>query len=589
MTKTFRIALIVAVGLASALVLAQQFVGPVIRPGNTQEAFFPTPDSGYLTGGLIYGTTNRALYFSDGTQWLPLLHQGDAGSGGSGESYWTDGGSGRVDLKGVSIAGQSAGPLIVQNNNSTTSLTPTLVVSGRNYVGGAEGMTALSFMGPNVSSPNVTDSWANIFTSQSTNANIHNGLILHTSNGGANSSISFVTGNVSGWPGTGTGGNLMARIASANSSFSAGGAAGIGGSVLSYASAGNIAFAAIYDGARFDFGQGLNDYAVSDGTGIETPGYWESTRGVASGPGMITPSISLNALAATSLTTANSTSLGVGAATFSNVLNAVSVTTQFPFADGGLNLTDYAFTQLQVPTWEKQTMTTRILGAGKNTYAEIAERIPCSVYDGGVPDLVGMHTFTRSGFPATTTSTTTGRTYEILATIDGPNQAYKHPRCGTATGLYTTTFAGSGNSAVSYCQRIALGTTAATRTWVVMESSVPTTDTMANTGWGFRYSTLGGDTTWQACVAAGGSQVCGNTGVTPVDSEEYLLCTYRTTLQAPGGVIDAIYFFINGQYKTVYVNTTLLTPVSNVTPIVSLQGSGVVKAIGVGPMTVESR
>lgn len=464
--------LLLFVGLVVAgLALGQSAIGPYLQPRPHTEASFMPPDSGFVTGAIAYGSTNRALYFSDGTQWLPLLHGGDAGSGsGGGDLYWFDAGAG------------------LMYTDTAVALQP-------------DGGSALRF------------------------------------------------------------------------------------SVAS----GNNAVSLLTNGARLDFGAGASDYAASDGTGIETPSYWESTRGVVSGPGVITPSVGFNALNPTSLTAANSTALGVGATTFSSVTNALSVTTLSEFADGGLNIVDFAFTQLQVPTWEKQTMSTRILGTGKNTFAEIAERIPCSTYDGGVPDLVGMHTTTQGAFAATTTSAGTGRTYENVVVTDGSSSVYKHPRCGTSTSLYTAIFAGAGNSISSYCQRVATYTTDAQRLWVAMTNYIPSTDTLTSGGYGFRFSSIGGDTAWQACAStSGGAQTCSSTGVTVIPGEEYSLCAYRRTLQAPGGVNDFIYFFVNGQYKTGYSAAALLG-VSNITPVISLQSSGGIKIVGVGPMTVESR
>ena len=58
------------------------------------------------------------------------------------------------------------------------------------------------------------------------------------------------------------------------------------GEIISYVSSGTDALR-MSTGARVNLGAGASDYAVSDGTGIETPSYWESTRTLTTGPGLI--------------------------------------------------------------------------------------------------------------------------------------------------------------------------------------------------------------------------------------------------------------------------------------------------------------
>lgn len=266
--------LLAFIALIACLVMAQApasgyppgYIGPYTRLGAVGAG--DLLDGGpQLQGALVFIRDAGVPYFYDGTSWQSF------GGGGTDDAYWVDGGSGRVNLRGVSVAGPSAGPFIVQPNNSSTNLSTAAVVSGQNFVGGANGLTALSFMGPNVTSPSIFNAWGNIFTSQGTSANMHAGLILHAHNGGGETSHSFVTGNISAWPVTTTNGNLMARIAPAANGFALGGATGNGGSVLSYATSGNIAFGALRNGARFDLGDGTNDYFASNGTGIEAASY----------------------------------------------------------------------------------------------------------------------------------------------------------------------------------------------------------------------------------------------------------------------------------------------------------------------------
>lgn len=77
--KRHLLAFAIAVFGAAGPVFAQSVVGPVTKLGNANEALFPAADSGYVTGGLIFGTDAGVPYYSNGTAWVPLT----GGSGGS--------------------------------------------------------------------------------------------------------------------------------------------------------------------------------------------------------------------------------------------------------------------------------------------------------------------------------------------------------------------------------------------------------------------------------------------------------------------------------------------------------------------------
>lgn len=349
------------------------------------------------------------------------------------------------------------------------------------------------------------------------------------------------------------------------------------GIVFSTAS-GAYAAAMAANGARLDFGTGSIDYAASDGTGIETPSYWESTRAFGTGPGVIAPAVKATGASATSMTAANANSLTAGALLHNSTLNRM---TQVVDAnDGG-----YTFMPLgAADLMDKQTLSVRVMGNNINTYPQVSERIPCTSYSEVDAGVVQMHW---SGLLTTTNNNSSAPyTFGTLYT-DGDAQRYGYTACSTLpTSLYRPVRGSTGdvNTYVGFCQRLSLGDLNQQTVWSLLSSDIPTNNStsMGGIGLGFRYSNSIG-ANWYACYN-NGVTTCADTGVAAVAGVPVVLCAYqRGTTSASASVLT---FTIDGIYR----QTAVVTPISgNLAPIVVLDATSGAHVLGVGALKVESQ
>jgi hypothetical protein len=273
--------------------------------------------------------------------------------------------------------------------------------------------------------------------------------------------------------------------------------------------------------------------------------------------------------ASSNLTITNAATVGAGA-----LLNNTS------FGEVWQGQSGSGFKPLGAPhnTIDRQTLSTRILGTGKATFPEVVERIPCDSF-GGTGATVQMY-WSRSATSTTTSST--GRTYLGLLTGDGSQQAYGYTACSSAsTTAYTTVLgATSTGGHLNYCQRLQAGPNITNVIyWVLLTSATPANDatTLTAAGFGFRYAASVGPN-WYACYY-NGSNTCVDTGMAVKASDEYLLCAYQTGS-------NLLTFAVNG-----FVTNTAATisTLSNAYPLVWIDAtSGSLKALAVGPLTVES-
>jgi hypothetical protein len=323
-------------------------------------------------------------------------------------------------------------------------------------------------------------------------------------------------------------------------------------------------------GTRIDMSNGgSDDYFTGDGTGIETPSYWESTRAVTSGPGIIAPSVQASGTTFSNFTSTNRTALGAG-----NILANTTTNELWQSTSSGFKPLGQAHNVI-----DRQTMSTRVMGTGKNAFPEISERIRCDSF-GGTGAEVQMYW---DRIAISTTTGTSGRTYQqLLTTTDASSRAKGYTACSSAsTTLYTSVYAGAPNAAsyTSFCQAIGGVTTSNTVAWVLLANAEPGADatTLTSAAFGFRYaSSIDGN--WYACYY-NGSNSCTSTGIAVGTSTEQVLCAYQIGT-------NLLVWTING----VVVHTAAaVSTLSNASPVITLDTTTTsATALNVGAMTVES-
>lgn len=342
-----------------------------------------------------------------------------------------------------------------------------------------------------------------------------------------------------------------------------------GGTFTSYAASNANAFAVTVNGARYDLGTGSSDYAVSDGTGIKTPSYWESTRAFASGAGVIAARARLAGSTNDAFTAAAAATSGAGDLSYDTTFKQMMMqNSASAFAPVGAH-----------NTYGRQVISTRLMGVnGSLAYPEISERIRTDA----------------SGSLLQVYIATTGSATGLgVSPVSGLNRTYYVISTGTTDNSeYAVTVASSGSPSTmqpivavpqqpSWCQNIrTAGSIAVMRIWAGLASSAPSGSDLTGNGVMFRYDTnVSGN--WYLCARDGTTQKCHDLGLAVATNTAYHLCV---------GIDSSLnyYAWINGtSYLTSAENAPLNT--ASLAPWLSLRTlNGSVKAIYQGIYQVES-
>lgn len=328
--------------------------------------------------------------------------------------------------------------------------------------------------------------------------------------------------------------------------------------LVSNRASGNNAFSILNNGARIDTGTGSNDYFISDGTGIQTPGYVQSTMGFSSGAGIIASRVRASGAV---LETFDSTAASAGGA------GDIGLDTTNGFGQMRVQTSSSAFGPLAQPhaVLQRQTLSTRMIegmasaGSG-NVGPEIAERLKTGTnaadtiqmyYDYGASG-TGITTYLNSG-------SIIGRTWH-LATTSASDGA--KVRGFPATSAATSTFFGlvSSDSQFTWCQSVAVGATITSMAfWAGMLSADhnSTATTLTATGVAFRYDTAV-DGLLYLCTRDSTTQSCTSTGITVAASTSYDLCITLDSART-------IWASVNGVHK-VKTSTNVPTTATALSP-----------------------
>lgn len=328
------------------------------------------------------------------------------------------------------------------------------------------------------------------------------------------------------------------------------------------------------NGARLHFGTGSSDYAVSDGTGIETPSYWESTRTLTTGPGLIASATTLTSNSTLSFDSTLSSTYAAGSIATDDirgtVIRRLASTGTSAFAPVAPHI-----------VFDEQTFTTRIIGKELNAPPKFAEFLAQSAPGNKYLDMYWTDADNVTQVLGT-------RLWYYIETTEVPN----NQQYGTSTASTQGTFDGtaftrmtSSDLSPSICQRVYTGADMTnTRIWVGLGAGTlaAATSTMSQNGVFFRYDSSVPDTAWQFCTKDGTTQSCGNTTVTVTAATEYTLCAKLDDTRTA-------YAYING--NIVGRKTSNRVPADTVLgPFISVETlTTATKRLNVGVMQIGTR
>lgn len=544
-TKPFFIFLLAAL-VFGGLAVGQSILGTMFKLGTATVATLPASSS-TITGALLYVTDDAGVNYNTGSSWVKVVDTNNIGQYAG--NWWRDAGVGSGNSMAAELAlGASSGSYIFANTSPTSGYTPGTIGRQRNT------QTGIVFPSTGGMEWGVGTSVANTY--------LHGNSTTFGLDFGSSSSATpewrFLGGAGAGtYPGTLPGTKVSAGLFSGN------------------AASGSNSVAIVTSGSRMDVGAGTSDYFNSDGTGITTPSYWDSSRAFSSGPGIIGNSVKSAGATFASFTQTNATALGSDVIVHNDTLSTMWQTLPSATITSGAGV---GFMPIAAEhNSQRQTVHTTVFGTGTNTFPEIAERIPCASF-GGAGSTVQMYWTGAS----TTSSVVNGRQYGGIASTGDASQKYGAPACSSAS---TTPYAfiatpTTATGTLSFCQRLSTYTDlTSTIIWSLFTTAVPTADstTLGASAFGFRYASSVG-TTWYACYYDTAT-TCADTGVTVSTSTDYLLCAH---LNGSGAIV----YTVNGVY------TNGATPASYPSlgyPLVSLDPTAAVtRALYVGPFTVES-
>lgn len=545
-TPRLAVLLTVLVLSAGALALEPFTLGPVYKLGTSTTASLPA-SSATIEGGLIYDTDTDSVKFNNGSAWAAI--------GGGGESYWYDAGAGYIFAQEAASNPDGGAFTITARGSNASGVGPAaLYLASTSTAVGVHLGSRLAFGTASGAE------YGSIWSSQMASGGARVGLNLTGGGAGAGAqSIAFSSGS----PGT-TGTPL--GYFNPTGDFTTYGSVNAATTVTTNSASGARGYWS-NTGAWADLGGGGSDYLISDGTGIETPGYLESTQAITTGPGLIAPSVQASGAAFSSFTSTNRTALGAGNVLANTTIGELWQSTSTGFKPFGTphNVID------------RQTLSTRLMGTGKSSFPQIAERIACDTHDGTGAT---VQTYMDRETTATTTGAS-GRTYSALITADAATRGKMYTACSSAaTTLYTSVYAGAGASTSysSYCQAVGGVTVANSIAWVLMANAETGADatTLTAAAYGFRYA-ASVDGNWYACYYDGTNH-CTTTGVAVGASTEQVLCTYQIGT-------NLLVWTINGAVTN---TAAAVSSLSNATPMVIVDSTSGVVGINVGVMSVES-
>lgn len=499
MIRLHRLAFIAAVLVAAGLAYSQSTLGNMFKLGGSTVYNLPTSSS-YTVGALIYDLDSGYPLYNNGSSWQSLVSGGSAG-----DTFWYDGGfttsSGgsnptqNMATQTSQLRNADGGALVILGSGSDVAVKTALLIANR-FDNQSVG-SALAFTNNSTLDPEQARSW--IFASNTSSGGMLVGTNFHSA-----SPWHFGTG------GPGTTATRVLTVGSTVQPYAV---------VNSQVAAGSNAFAIQNNTARYDFGDGTSDYATSDGTGIETPSYWESTRSISTGAGLIANSATLTTTATTSFTSTNVALHGEGSLAMDTTRGLVTK------RSGGV------MAQLaQHVVYDEQTFTWRVMGVGTAvapTFAEYlliepTKRLIMYWSEGGASTNVQFDRF--SLYPLTVTGETQQSGYSATE------------------GATTLTRYIDADLNLSYCQRIHTDETSLTGVlyWFGLVDTVPNNSaTLPGKGIAFRYVD-GTDTNWQLCTHNGTSQTCVNTGLAASIKQTAVFCFQKSS--------TTLYVYVDGAY-----------------------------------------
>ena len=614
-----RLAVLLTALVISATVLGQATLGNMYKLGSSTHAALPA-SSATIQGALIYNLDAGAPYFNNGTVWAPIA--------AAGSFHWVDGGAPTYattatgfikPINRVTLGNAEDGGYMLLNGVWLGTDPVDYAQDGRPTEALAMfGAKGINWWQPSVTPFDRTTLWGRIETDAvatmhfrsrgdgvggvyyfnnnagSLNSMLAAGTYTANAQSGGFSGFAFVSNTGHKWhPGDGVNDYLVSD--------------GTGLSTPSYwastIAGGSVAFKSTVSGARWDYGAGTNDYAASDGTGIETPGYWESTRTISAGPGVTAPTIAATGSSAGNFTAATYTANTGGTLAFDTTFNQMMLRTA-----AGANQSYWQPIGQPHSVFGGQSFSTRIAEGSVGIYA-LAERVNVfTSTDGGVDPyyktfLGRVGGSTAHLYAIGTYLSNNGAVLLVSWTnpIENSNAEYITTGINETVGALspgTLTPIINSSAAPKWCQRFIPAADAFTvgsyRVWMGLTDTVPGGTTSNGNFAMFRWETAAGsvgDGLLYVCTKDNVTQTCTSTGITPVAATAYLLC-----LQLEQDTRN-VYASIDGKFvlsKTTNLPTaaTGLAPMAfgerliHVNPV---DGGVLSSTMGYGVMQVESR
>jgi len=554
MTRTSRIFVAVLAALVvSGLAFSQSFLGNMFKLGETTTAARPASSS-TIRGALLYDTDVAAPIYNTGSAWSTL-------GGSSGPSYWSDAGAGRAKLDmPAGLVGNASGVLpdggyFLLDQSSLAVYAMDAGISAL-FASNAGASTAWELpLAYNVNIANVFGTPGIAFWNTAPSALYPTGSIT----AGANRGGVSATGLTFMAP---SGGFMFAALSNQSQVQITKPGGGSKLEVLN-TNANNTAFG-IAAGAYLDFGNtggGANDYVYSDGTGLQTPSYLQSTYAFASGAGLLAPRVRASGGALTAFTAAAATSGGVGTMAWDSTTGSIKV-----------QQSASAFEPIGQPhiIYDGQTYSTRVASVEVNATPQIAERV--NVTSTATLQMYWTYTAGSSG---------TQNSRSVYALLAGAGTIQFGT---TANSVATTTLQRITHSGLNptFCQRVRTDVITSAGLFAGLASVIPVTGgSAAQTGhFAYLYGDVGAAAFWQLCTRDGTTTGCTNTTAALAASTDYSLCFRLSTTSC-----DA---FVNGVYVGSR-STNLPASGTGIAPVVAIEAIGTSKTLYVGPMQVETQ
>lgn len=590
-----------AVMLVGSWSSSQSTLGNMFKLGSSTTANLPTNDAGLLIGALIYDLDAGAPKYNDGTTWQSF------GSGSSSGGYWLDGGAGTMytdtpiarpfdggwALRMYNLSGgQDA--LEFYPSGITSGAYATLLSTAQTYSGSLNtGVLNVQGNGMRVLSPGFAGASTTGFGAGRKTLMVQNnsrGGIFNIQLGAGLSVSSGTAGDLSlgteygalfyglTYQGDGYSGFVLQSFQNVPLSFAASSGANPNGTrqlqlnssgvLTSYQSASNVAFAVDTTGAQLDLGAGSSDYCASDGIGLETPSYWESTIAYPAS-GVISQVVQATGVSSASMTSVPATG---GQITYDTTAGTLMLRRTPSIAD---TTSDYGPVAPH-PIFDEQTFTTRIMGLETNSPPTFAETVTQSFGSGTT---LRMYWTDNDNI----TQLQNGRAWYYIETpgVSANTEVHGYSAASTGTALQRMV---SSETSPSFCQRIKLGTSITnTRMWFGLVASEPTTATSTMNGPGamFRLDSSVAANRLDACTNDGVTTTC-KTALAVLSNEVHTICFQVSANRTAT-------FFVDGAYVTESsVGAVGATPALGAVNYIE-QLSTASRLVYIGPMVIGSK